>query len=57
MSGIGNGIQNYRDVKTLTIDGSVNPQHVPATATIAVTAPLSIGNGHTIVLRDGYNNS
>lgn len=57
MSGIGAGIQNYRDVKTLTIDGSVNPQHVPATATIAVTAPLSIGNGHTIVLRDGYNNS
>tara|TARA_S200002703_G_scaffold14836_2_gene12737 strand:+ start:2862 stop:4352 length:1491 start_codon:yes stop_codon:yes gene_type:complete len=57
MSGIGNGIRHYNDVKTLTIDGSVNPQHVPATATIAVTAPLSIGNGHTIVLRDGYNNS
>jgi len=55
MSGIGAGIQNYRDVKTLTIDGSVNPQHVPATATIVVTDGLSIGDGHTITLRDGYN--
>jgi hypothetical protein len=55
MSGIGAGIQNYRDVKTLTIDGSINPAHVPATATITITDSTALANGHTLKLRDGYN--
>lgn len=55
MSGIGAGIQNYRDVKTLTIDGSINPAHVPATATITITDRTALANGHTLKLRDGYN--